>query len=278
MLTRRATVLLGILALAAPFAHSQKFEVVSVKPCRGDFPPQARSGSNGSEDSPGRLSLNCQTVKGLIQMAYVLFANGRLHPATSVPISGGPAWIDSERYAINAKAEIATTPEVMRGPMLQALLEDRFELKIRRESRDVPVYALTVAKGGLRLPRFREGSCTPFDFTKFPPQPAAPGQKYCRSLGSMNGPNVTVDAEGTQVAEFCKFFLRGLDRPVIDKTGLSGKFNFHLVYAPEDTASDDAAGPSIFTALQQQLGLKLEATHGPAEFLVISHVARPSEN
>lgn len=287
--------LCGILALAAALAQSQtdrivtpKFEVASVKPCRGDFAREARSGSNGTENSPGTLTLNCQTVKALIQMAYVLFANGHVNPAVSIPITGGPAWIESERYAINAKAEIATSPGIMRGPMLQALLEDRFELKIRRESREVPVYALTVARGGHKLPRSQEGNCVPFDFTKFPPEPVvSPGQRYCRSLGSMKGPNVTVEAEATRLDEFCKFFLRGLDRPVIDRTGLAGRFNFHLVYAPENassepgdpgTASDDPPGPSIFTAVQQQLGLKLEATRGPAEFLVIDHVARPSEN
>jgi uncharacterized protein (TIGR03435 family) len=288
-------VLCGILVLAAGFAPSQtgkvvasKFEVVSVKPCRGDFPPGARSGSNGTENSPGTLNLNCQTLKGLIQMAYVVFANGHVNPAVSVPITGGPSWIESERYAINAKAETATSPGIMRGPMLQALLEDRFGLKIRRESREVPVYALTVAKGGPKLPRFQEGSCVSFDFTRFPPEPAlSQGLRYCRSLGSMKGPNITVEAEGTRLDDFCKFFLQGLDRPVIDRTGLAGKYNFHLVYAPDTisadpadpgTASDDPPGQSIFTALQQQLGLKLEATRGSAQFLVIDRVSRPSEN
>ncbi|HXB69252.1 MAG TPA: TIGR03435 family protein [Candidatus Acidoferrales bacterium] len=209
----------------------------------------------------------------------MLFANGHVNlPGSgSVPIEGGPAWIDSERYRIDAKAEGPQNQGTMHGPMLQELFEDRFKPKIHRETREVPVYAVTVAKGGLKLPQFKEGSCTPIDFTiftQFPPPPLPelpPGQKYCPNLGTMKGPKVTVDAQGTSIEEFSKVFLSSLDRPVINKTGVVGLFDFHLEYTPDEPSfqprggdSADPAGPSIFIALQQQLGLKLEPAKGPA--------------
>lgn len=266
-----------LVALSAALAQP-KFEVASIKRCAGDAAPGERGGRNVGEPSPGRLNLDCQTVIGLINMAYTIFADGRVHPRANVPISGGPPWIESERYSINATVDSAQNQAEMRGPLMQALLAARFGLRMHRETKQIPVYALTVAKGGPKLPRFQEGSCNPIDLTAFPP--VVP-ENPCPSLGSMQGPNVTVEAKGSTVADFCRFFLARLDLPVIDKTGLSGKFNFHLVYAPDgggDTPSNDVPAASIFTALQRQLGLKLEKSTGPGQFLVIDHIERPSEN
>jgi uncharacterized protein (TIGR03435 family) len=204
--------ILALVALAPAIAPSQtpRFEIASVKPCAGDPTPGARGGSSRGEDSPGRLTLNCATVKGLIQGAYVLFADGRLHPAARVPITGGPAWIESETYEINASAGAAQTQAMMRGPMMQQLLEERFNLIIRREIREIPAYALVVAKGGVKLEPFREGTCNPIDFTSFPP--VVP-ENPCRSLASEVGPNVMVEAQATTIEDFCRFFLGRLDRP-----------------------------------------------------------------
>jgi uncharacterized protein (TIGR03435 family) len=174
----------------------------------------------------------------------------------------------------------------MHGPMLQALLEDRFKLRVHRETRDVPVYALTIAKGGLKLPPFKEGSCTPVDHTQFPPfsAPLTPDQiaKNCHARGTKDGLNLKVDAQGMTLDDFAKIFLdtHTLNRPVVNKTGIAGRFDFHLEYAPERgaPADDVSEGPSIFTALQEQLGLKLESAKGPGEFFVIDSVERPSEN
>lgn len=195
-----------------------------------------------------------------------------MNPGANVSITGGPAWIELERYSISARVEGGASQGMMRGPMMQAVLEDRFQLKIRRDTREVPVYSLTVAQGGAKLPRFQEGSCNPIDFTLFPP--VVP-ENPCPSLGSSEGPNVTVNTQGRTVSEFARIFLARLNRPVIDNTGLTGKFNFHLVYAPEDA---DGAAADLFTALQQQLGLKLEKARGPGEGLVIDRVERPAEN
>jgi uncharacterized protein (TIGR03435 family) len=283
------------LALRAqlPAAVTPKFEVASVKPCKDG----GSGGRNGGRDQPpARLHVNCETVKDLIRDAYDLLANGHLPRGTisrnsrTVPIEGGPGWINSERYYIDAKAEGPQTQEMMRGPMMRTLLEDRFKLKIVRETRQGPVYELKVAQGGLKLEPVERGSCTPveeFDFRKL-----APGQKpplICDGAMVQTGKLVFL---AMSIADFCQNLTwNALDRPVIDKTGITGKFNFRIEFAPDEatpnfrsTAGDpaaapsDPAGPSIFTALQQQLGLKLERATGPVEFLVIDHVERPSEN
>jgi bla regulator protein BlaR1 len=266
----------------AQSAPTPKFEVVSIKPSTGCV-SGARSGSN---PTPGRLTLTCETVASFIGSAYVRFANGRFSTQPrGVPMSGGPAWINSELYMINAKAEGLPSEEMMRGPMMQAILEDRFKLKVHRETREVPVYALTEAKGGSKLQPFREGSCIVIDRTAFPPPPADP--KNCHARGTKKGPDQIVEAQGITVEEFSKVFLNGpLDRPVINKTGITGRFDFHLEYAPDEAtplfARPDVnapdRGPSIFTAVQEQLGLKLEPAKGPGELLVIDRVERPSEN
>lgn len=266
--------------------------------------------------SPERLHVDCSTVKDIIQVAYVLFANGRVNIPwnADTPIEG-PPWINSDRYVIDAKAENPQSQEMMRGPMLQELLEDRFRLKIHRESRDVPTYALTVARGGHKMRVFQEGSCTPFDFeilTHFPPAPLPElptGQEYCggvnangrRWLGismTANGPNVIVEARAIRLDDFPKAFLGSrLDRPIINQTGIDGRFDFRVEFAPDEVTpqipqgageqdgrqstvfpDELARGPSIFTALQEQLGLKLEPARGPGEFLVVDYVERPSEN
>jgi uncharacterized protein (TIGR03435 family) len=173
--------------------------------------------------------------------------------------------------------------------MLQSLLEDRFQLKIHRETREVPVYSLTVAQGGYKLKPFTEGSCTPMPL-KVPMQAPPPGQEYCKVRVSARKP--AVDAQGSTLAEFSQLLTLLLDRPVIDQTGITGKFDIHLEFAIDkatprflrggdlarfaETASDPAL-PAIFTAIQQ-LGLKLEPAKGPREFLVIDHMERPSGN
>ncbi len=286
-------------AIQAAPQPTPKFEVASIKPCKDPMPPGGRGGGPRGNPSPGRLDMNCQTVAGFIQAAYLIYANGQTNPpwaVLGVPIEGGPGWIRSDRYSIDAKAEGDASNEMMHGPMLQALLEERFNLKIHRETRQIPVYELTVAKGGPKLKPFEEGSCTPIDFTKFPLPPPVSGQKYCKAMGIRKNGILVVDAEATSLNEFCQLFLRRLDRPVIDKTGIAGKFDVHLEFAPDETTPvglrgggepsgdpgaapmDTAAAPPIAAALQQQLGLKLVPAKGPGDFLVIDRVEKPSEN
>ena len=295
-------VIVGILNAPAIRAQSSagtpKFEVASIRRCRDLDGVVGRGGGGGV--TPGRLSLNCQSVAVLINAAYAIFANGRLNFPPSIRIEGGPDWINSERYTINAKPEDTPSPAVIQGPMLQALLEERFKLKVRRETREVPIYELTVAKGGIKMPRHKEGSCVllpPIASGGPPPRPALPaGEKYCKKSATISGPNVVIDAQEMSVEEFAKTFLavaqpwiqQWAGRPVIDKTGITETFDFHLEYALDEEfrtrlAADghdpgEPTAPSIFTALQEQLGLKLESAKGLGEFVIIDSVGRPSEN
>lgn len=285
----------------APLIRAQsspraEFEVASIKRCTGDVPPGGRGGGLPSI-SPGRMTLNCQSVQGLITAAYVLYANGgnfdrmKLH---LIPIEGGPGWIASEQYTINAKAEDSATAYMMEGPLLQTLLENRFKLKIHRETREIPVYNLGVAKGGPKLKPFQEGSCTPMppiDFTKAPERLIAlpPGQSYCQVYGGAAGPNFAVHGQGISLDDFANVFLSDGQRPVVNKTGIKGEFEIYFQFGLDDasrqrmtdlTGNDpgEPTAPSVFTAIQEQLGLKLEPAKGKGEFLVIDHVERPDEN
>ena len=171
----------------------------------------------------------------------------------------------------------------MQGPMLQTLLEDRFKLRIHRETRDIPVYEFSVAKGGIKMERVEDGSCVVVDSNSdSKPKPAAAVQKPACSQGSVarSGQNNEIqdmDFRAISMGDFLSVLQRYLDRPVIDKTGLAGRFNLHLQFA-RDLSTPETPAPSIFTAVQEQLGLKLEPVKGPGEFLVVDSIERPSEN
>jgi uncharacterized protein (TIGR03435 family) len=298
-------VFIGVVKLRAQ--ATPRFEVASIRLCDGGDSGGrgkggGRSGGGGPALSPDRLTLGCQPVRSFIRAAYVDFADGHFNPMRRVPVEGGPGWIDSERYQITAKAEGTPGQNMMRGPMLVALLEERFQLKVRRESRDVPVYALTVGKNGSKLHPFQEGGCVPFEFGRIP-EPSGPGQKrpvFCgvRMLFApiREGP-VQWDVHGASVDELATALGIDLDRIVINKTGITGRFEFHMEFSPDEataginsmrgpdgpvvtpgSASDPPGGASIFTAIQEQLGLKLESAKGPREFLAVDRVERPTEN
>jgi uncharacterized protein (TIGR03435 family) len=245
--------------------------------------------------------MRCVSVSNLIQQAYVQFANGHRNATMPATIEGGPGWITSERYEIDAKVDGAASLDMMIGPMTQTLLEERLKLKVRRETRgEIAVYALSVAKNGFRLRELAVGDCVAFDIAK-PAVPPAPGQKVVPPCDDVrleantggNGPSLTMIATGLTLDTFSSWLrpFAGLDRPVLNKTGIAGRFSFNLDFAADATArgvippggtlppdASDPFGPSILTAIQEQLGLKLEPAKAPAEFLVIDRVERPSEN
>ena len=207
-----------IAALAVPLLRAQSatpvFEVASIRLCEGgDFGGKGgggRGGAGGGEQgpSPDRLSMNCQPLRNLIRTAYVMFAEGRrMMPGRMTPIEGGPSWVDSDRYQITAKAEGTPGQEMMRGPMLQALLQDRFKLKIRRESREVPVYNLTVAKNGPKLQPSAAGSCVAleaFDFTKEPAPGQGPPPICAFRMLSRGKPNPTWQVRGATLEDLAR--------------------------------------------------------------------------
>jgi uncharacterized protein (TIGR03435 family) len=265
-------------------AARPEFEVASVKL---NTTGCANGRGGGGAPPSGRISVTCIAMKDLIQAAYGTFANGpNMNPGT-LQVLGAPGWVDSDSYDIEAKPAGNATVDQMYGPMLQVLLEDRFKLKIHRETRELPVYVLTVAKSGNKLQASREGSCLSLDPSHPPtqPQPGQPPISFCgRTSIRRNGAKMTVDAFGIGMALFAGTTLSvrlDLDRPVIDKTGLQGIFDLHLEFGAPNSLPVGAAAdmsPSIFTALQEQLGLKLSPDKGPVDVLVVDHVERPSEN
>jgi uncharacterized protein (TIGR03435 family) len=287
------------LIVVSGVCHSQndsgRFEVASVKPagnCVGGGGLRLGIGA-----SSGRLSIKCQTVDFLLRQAYL--ANGRdpLFVDSQIyiqPIKGSPAWVTSERYTIDAKAEGTAARETMLGPMLAALLEDRFKLKIHRERREAPIYVLTVAKGGPRLEPAQDGRCTQFDADKpDPPQ----GLHICGILiRSVKPGDVPASFFGATMGDLCRGLSRVLSREAVDKTGIAGRFDIRLdvsqadlfpraaVLARENPGDPDAPavasdpqGSSLFAAIQK-LGLKLEPSKGLVESIVIDRIERPSEN
>jgi uncharacterized protein (TIGR03435 family) len=260
------------------------FEVASVKVCKDDVPFDARTGG-AAISSPETLDIECNTLKGLIQMAYVAFASGVRVTPDRVEIEGGPKWINSDRYTIKAKAPGVKSQMMMHGPMLQALLEDRFRVKVHHETRDVPVYMLNIAKGGPKLQAFKPGTCNVYDPAADFPPPPPPGNP-CHNRGGMDNGVLMLDIPATTLDEFARFALGVMDRPVINKTGITGRFNFHLEYVPDETSSSgrvsatgatQVSGPSIFSAIEQ-LGLKLSPGKGPADHIVIDQAERPTGN
>jgi bla regulator protein BlaR1 len=293
--------------LDAPLIRAQsaaiakpKFEVASIRPCE---PASPGPGKRGFSVSPGRLHVTCVSLNQMTQMAYGVDFRYPME-------GGGPAWVRSDDYSIEAKADGNPSAQAMQGPMLQALLEDRFKLKIRRETKEVSAYALTVAKNGFKLQPLKEGSCTPYDPLK-PPTDLTPAAiraaiaSTCANSGSMglhrNGPAglVVADFHGITLDDFSKALDRAMDRSVVNKTGIMGMFDVHFDFAPDEatpafmpggrmlgfmgppnpsTQADPVGGPSIFTAMQEHLGLKLESAKGSAEFFAIESAERPSEN
>lgn len=177
---------------------------------------------------------------------------------------------------------------MMNGPMLQVLLKDRFKLKVHRQTREVPVFALTVAKTGPKLKPFQKGTCMPVDYAQDPP-PRAPGQPpFCQTRIRSKATNVRIlDIPAATLAAFSQILGNVLGRPVVDRTGINGEFDFHLEFAigqstpgfaPDAAPGDATGGTSIFTAITEQLGLKLTSSKGPGQVLIIDRVERPSEN
>jgi uncharacterized protein (TIGR03435 family) len=244
------------------------------------------------------MDMPCSTLAHLIEVAYVEFPDGVRQPRLAfkpLPIEGGPAWLKSDTFLISAETEKSVTPTMMHGPMLQVILEDRFKLKVHRETREVPVYELTVAKGGLKLPHTVPGSCVPEDLWNLAIPPKRGDKPLClMGMRRTDGANVTVWARGMTLNQICHYLdFIGIDRPLIDKTAGSDTelFDMELHFSiddstpglhPRDTGDDAAtptgtAFPSLFTAIRQ-LGLKLVPAKGPGKFVVIDGVERPSGN
>jgi uncharacterized protein (TIGR03435 family) len=280
-----AFVLAGILGAQSP-APRLEFEAASIKP-NVDGTPYVFNGMK----SPGMYSAENQTLRNLIQEAYGIPGGRRswlpfyTAAGMGMPILGGPKWIGSDRYDITAKwTPTLQSMEKSQAEMelrLRLLLESRFQVKVHRETRNLPVYEMTIATPG----KLTQGSCIAFD----PANPqASGGMHYCgASTEGRKGLDWTLEGTGMKMAELANTlsYLIG-DRFVVDKTGYTGSFDVHLRWTPGSgetgatwaPASPDDVGISVFSVLQERLGLRLKATKGPVEVLVVDRAERPSEN
>jgi len=263
----------ALAVLAVRFACAQTaFDVASVKP--------AAECETRRSIHPGKLELTCMTLRRLATMAYGAITGDQLNPRF-LQVVGGPDWLDTDRFDVIAKADPSMSTARMGGPFLKALLEERFHLEAHVATREQPVYAMTAAKGGVKLTPAKDGACVPMDLSK-PDTLQAGGVYHCgMPRESENASGQTLDVFGITLTEFAGRALAGnLDRPVIDKTGLTGRFDIHLEYTRPKSLDepDPSAAPTIFTALQQQLGLRLRADKGPVDVIVVDHAEKPSAN
>src|ERR1019366_3136291 len=276
--TSAMRMILVAFAISAAFAQHAEFEVASVKragdvPFGGRIPisgPVAeRLGFQGGPGSntPGRIPYFGVSLKMLLARGYGMRA---------YQISG-PNWIEMERYDIDAKYPADTQPEEFRL-MLQNLLADRFRLVLHRETRQMARYRLVVAKDGPKLSPPRKLPEYKDDDERIAAMKANMEARRRRPYSGASRGFGEASATMTKLAQDLAGYL---DRPVTDDTGLEGSYSFDLEWSPDESGTDagETSLPSIFVAVQLQLGLKLEPEKGPVEFLVIDHIERvPTEN
>ena len=238
-----------------------EFEVASIKPA-----DPAAAGRFIRMQSANRFAAKNHTLKTLIAAAY------NLNPRA---ISGAPALIDSDHYDILAKTPGEVRPNLdEQMAMLRRLLADRFKLTFHREPKELSIYALTIAKNG---PRLKESTVSPEASPEGPPP----------LIFVVSPQLIRLPGRSATMAELASVMQRAaLDHPVVDKTGLSKRYDFDLEFAPDETQfggafsrpTDDPTRLDLSAAMQQQLGLRLEATKGLVDVLVVDHAERPSEN
>jgi uncharacterized protein (TIGR03435 family) len=223
------------------------FEVATIKPAdRNELKGNFRIGGH-------RIYIENQSVDSLLSVAYAIHQK---------QIVDSPAWLDT-RYDIVGQADVEGVPNLHQiQEMLQKLLASRFDLTFHREKRELSIYAITVTKGGPKLAKSSNGSN------------GLPAQSSSGSGGQQ-----IRKFTNNSMSDFALGMQAFLDKPVVDETGLTGRYDFVLKWTPDELSTNDPnAPPGIFTAVQQQLGLKLEPTKGPTDVLVIGHVERPTEN
>jgi uncharacterized protein (TIGR03435 family) len=263
----RKTIMLLTAALVATVAFAQAPPIVATKPLAfavATIKP-GQSGRWRLQPTPDGYTATGVSLRKLVQEAYGVY-NDKL-------LTGGPAWIDSDKFDLEAKFDTTEIPDWkrltyrQRGEMLQPLLAERFKLKVHFEAKPFPVYNLVIAKSGSKL------------------QPTRPELREKTGIGIpcfvlKNRAGYTQRQDCT-VASLDDLLRYETGRSMVDKTGLTGHYDFELRWTPDNvssTAADDASGPSIFTALQEQLGLKLEPSTALLNVLVIDHAEQPSEN
>jgi uncharacterized protein (TIGR03435 family) len=229
-------------AVAVPLS----FEVAAIKPS------VTNDNGSGTHTSKGEVVMNNVSLKQCVEMAY---------DVRDYSFSG-PDWLATLRFDINAKPPAGWDSREQFGPMLQTLLAERFKLVVHKESKVLPAYALVQAKGGLKIHPVEKGE----------------------GGSSSNSNNGLYTAKHVTMQRFADFLARTLNSPVVDKTEAAGVFDFSLTFSRDDLRpgserSPDNSAPSIYTALQEQLGLRLLSQKLPVEIVVVDHMEKaPTDN
>jgi uncharacterized protein (TIGR03435 family) len=249
----KPVILSGVLmafAFGQPETAPPAFEVASIHPSR------AAGGQYTLQPSPGGFRASNVPLSYLIMQAYKI---------NDYQLVGGPSWI-SDRYDVAAKPGGKTADQ--HRAMLQHLLEDRFKLKVHRETREQTEYALTIAKGGPKLKTADNADC---------PAERRPGDPPC---GRLSWSRSQLEGRKASLQMLVFVLSQAVARTVTDETGLQGSYDMALRWTPESALAQAGpdAPPSLFTAVQEQMGLRLQARKGATEVIVVDHVERPTEN
>ncbi len=239
---------------APPVNANLAFEVASIRPSKANY-MSTRPRADG-------MSIAGATLWQLVFSAYNVSGVSRI--SKDYQVTGLPGWARTDLFDIEAKMDEETLSASQKLPvkeqsiqrefMLQALLADRFKLQIRRETKEMPIYALVIAKGGFKLKE----------------------SKAIVRMWSAGGGRITITAG--QIDNLAFSLSADVDRIVVNQTGLAGKYDIDLKWTPDDQQGTPDAGPTLFTALEEQLGLKLLPARGPVDTFVVDHVERPTEN
>jgi uncharacterized protein (TIGR03435 family) len=275
---------------SAAVAPVFEYEVASIKPSK---PQPGGMIMMGSRPTPDGFTATNQTLKMLVQRAYGV---------NDYQVEGGPNWLGSDRYDIDAKMDGPAadalqklTPEeqtIARQKMLQALLADRLKLTIHRDTKELPIYTLIIGKNGSKLQESKPDAANPS-----PDGSNGPGGRGGRGISMIfDGGARSMTAKASPISNLVSTLSGSLGRPVLDKTGLTGKYDFTLKWSPDESqmqappggagppngpapiGSPDSGAPTLLIAIQEQLGLKLESGKGPVVLIVIDHIEKPSEN
>lgn len=227
----------------APLCHAQSFDVISVKP------NNSGSGRSSENTHPGRVIAVNITAISLIEQAFGVKA---------FQISGGPGWLSSDAFDLDATTgTMKDLNDKELRPYFQSLLTDRFGFRFHRETREMPIYSLVVAKTGARLtPHVGEGGTS-------------------TNIQNSSGRS-TITSTNLSMPRLADLLSARVDRIVVDHSELSGAYDIKLQWAANP--AENTTDASVFTALQEQLGLRLESAKGPIEFIIVDNLERPSEN
>ena len=286
--------LLVVVAAYGLFGQSDAhpaFQVASIKRNTSNWSERFAHPMGGGYQPGGRLVMQNASLLLLIQFAYAARDNpmiGHSLPLLASQVVGGPSSIDSVGYDIEAKPEGDTDPKHM-WLMLQTLLADRFKLALHPETRELPVYTLTAAKNGFKLPAAKEAGCVSFPPGTTPrPVPGKVDCGYVTGPGGYATGRLHIEGRKVHMADLVRELAFVLDRPVLDYTGFTGEFDLDLNFAADEATlglrglresgrlPTDPNLPNIFAALEEQLGLNLVPAKAPVEVLVIDHVETPA--